>query len=86
MAFSHSVTNFRTENQGVLVCKFAWSVAVVITGATDGIGKAYAIEFAKRGLNLVLISRTAEKLTQVATEIRKSAAARAPVNASCLSP
>ena len=51
---------------------FAWSIDVVITGATDGIGKAYAIEFAKRGLNLVLISRTAEKLTQVAAEIRKS--------------
>ncbi|XP_072372843.1 17-beta-hydroxysteroid dehydrogenase type 3 isoform X2 [Scyliorhinus torazame] len=41
----------------------------VITGATDGIGKAYAHEFAKRGLNIVLISRTKEKLIKVAHEI-----------------
>ncbi|XP_078413114.1 17-beta-hydroxysteroid dehydrogenase type 3 [Cetorhinus maximus] len=41
----------------------------VITGGTDGIGKAYAHEFAKRGLNIVLISRTKEKLTEVADEI-----------------
>ncbi|CAF1272716.1 unnamed protein product [Adineta ricciae] len=42
----------------------------VVTGSTDGIGKAYAIELAKRGLNIVLISRTKEKLEQVAKEIQ----------------
>jgi len=41
----------------------------VITGATDGIGKAYAMEFARRGLNVVLISRTMSKLEQTAKEI-----------------
>jgi 17beta-estradiol 17-dehydrogenase / very-long-chain 3-oxoacyl-CoA reductase len=44
----------------------AWAV---VTGSTDGIGKAYAESFAKRGLNVVLISRTLEKLTTVAKEI-----------------
>lgn len=29
----------------------------VVTGATDGIGKAYAIEFAKKGMNVLIISR-----------------------------
>lgn len=43
----------------------------VVTGATDGIGKAYAQELAKRGLNIVLISRTREKLETVAEEIEK---------------
>lgn len=43
----------------------------VITGATDGIGKAVAAELAKRGLNLVLISRTESKLNAVAEEFRK---------------
>ncbi|XP_072003769.1 17-beta-hydroxysteroid dehydrogenase type 3-like [Engystomops pustulosus] len=43
----------------------------VVTGATDGIGKAYALELAKRGLNVVLISRTLEKLKRVAVEIEK---------------
>ncbi|XP_078069995.1 17-beta-hydroxysteroid dehydrogenase type 3 [Mustelus asterias] len=44
----------------------------VITGGTDGIGKAYAFEFAKRGLNIVLISRTKEKLIKVADEIEQA--------------
>ncbi|XP_075064539.1 very-long-chain 3-oxoacyl-CoA reductase-like [Mixophyes fleayi] len=43
----------------------------VVTGATDGIGKAYARELAKRGLDIVLISRTLDKLQKVATEIEK---------------
>ncbi|XP_060620447.2 very-long-chain 3-oxoacyl-CoA reductase-like [Anolis sagrei] len=45
----------------------AWAV---VTGATDGIGKAYAEELAKRGMKVVLISRSQEKLDRVACEIR----------------
>lgn len=41
----------------------------VVTGATDGIGKAYALALAKQGLSLVLISRTEAKLQAVAAEI-----------------
>uniref|UniRef100_A0A2I3T1Z8 17beta-estradiol 17-dehydrogenase n=1 Tax=Pan troglodytes TaxID=9598 RepID=A0A2I3T1Z8_PANTR len=44
----------------------------VITGAGDGIGKAYSFELAKRGLNVVLISRTLEKLEAIATEIERT--------------
>jgi len=40
----------------------------VITGATDGIGKAVAKQIAKRGINVVLISRSVEKLSAVADE------------------
>ncbi|XP_056425041.1 very-long-chain 3-oxoacyl-CoA reductase-B-like [Hyla sarda] len=43
----------------------------VVTGATDGIGKAYALELARRGFDVVLISRTMEKLQKVANEIGK---------------
>ncbi|XP_073510593.1 very-long-chain 3-oxoacyl-CoA reductase-B-like isoform X1 [Phyllobates terribilis] len=43
----------------------------VVTGATDGIGKAYAEELAKRGFDVVLISRTLEKLKNVAKEIEE---------------
>ncbi|XP_077192751.1 very-long-chain 3-oxoacyl-CoA reductase-like [Paroedura picta] len=43
----------------------------VVTGATAGIGKAYAHELARRGLNVVLISRSMEKLKQVAAEIEE---------------
>ncbi|KAM9348761.1 hydroxysteroid (20-beta) dehydrogenase 2 [Symphorus nematophorus] len=41
----------------------------VVTGATSGIGKAYANELAKRGLDVVLVSRSDIKLQTVAQEI-----------------
>jgi 17beta-estradiol 17-dehydrogenase / very-long-chain 3-oxoacyl-CoA reductase len=44
----------------------------VVTGSTDGIGKAYAEELAKAGLNICLISRSLEKLKTVAKEIETS--------------
>ncbi|XP_004470999.1 17-beta-hydroxysteroid dehydrogenase type 3 [Dasypus novemcinctus] len=44
----------------------------VVTGAGDGIGKAYSFELAKHGLNLVLISRTLEKLQAIAMEIEQT--------------
>eukprot|EP01024_Parvocaulis_polyphysoides_P025503 TRINITY_DN2321_c0_g1_i1.p1 TRINITY_DN2321_c0_g1~~TRINITY_DN2321_c0_g1_i1.p1 ORF type:complete len:321 (+),score=32.54 TRINITY_DN2321_c0_g1_i1:46-963(+) len=43
----------------------------VVTGSTDGIGKAFAFELAKLGMNLCLVSRTEEKLTAVCEEIEK---------------
>lgn len=41
----------------------------VVTGATDGIGKAYAIGLAKCKKNILLISRTESKLQAVQKEI-----------------
>ncbi len=41
----------------------------VVTGATDGIGKAYAMGLAKKGMSIVLISRTESKLKEVKKEI-----------------
>jgi len=41
-----------------------------VTGATDGLGKAYARQLAGRGLDVVLVSRTQEKLDATAEEIR----------------
>ena len=46
--------------------KYGW---VVITGASDGIGKAIAMNLAKRGFKLVLIARNKEKLEDVTKEI-----------------
>lgn len=42
----------------------------VVTGATDGIGFAYCQQFAKRGVNVVLISRTESKLKEKAQELQ----------------
>ncbi|EAT41919.1 AAEL006496-PA [Aedes aegypti] len=44
----------------------AWAV---VTGATDGIGKCYAEELARKGLKVMLISRSESKLIKVADEI-----------------
>jgi len=41
----------------------------VITGATDGIGKAYAMALAKKGMNVLLVSRTEAKLKAVKEDI-----------------
>jgi len=42
----------------------------VITGATDGIGKAYAFELAKQGLSILLVARSEEKLAETAKELK----------------
>lgn len=41
----------------------------VVTGASDGIGKEYALQLAAKGLNVVLVSRTESKLQAIASEI-----------------
>lgn len=47
---------------------------VLITGASSGIGKATAIAFAKAGFDLVLVSRSADKLKTVAETAQSSGA------------
>ncbi|WRX15194.1 Short-chain dehydrogenase/reductase SDR - like 10 [Theobroma cacao] len=42
----------------------------LVTGATDGIGKAFARQLAQQGLNLILVSRNSNKLKTVSNEIR----------------
>lgn len=43
----------------------------VVTGSTDGVGKAYAELLAKKGINIVLISRSKDKLENVSLEIQE---------------
>ncbi|RWW22315.1 hypothetical protein GW17_00013496 [Ensete ventricosum] len=42
----------------------------VVTGSTDGIGRAFALQLARRGLNLVLVGRNPDKLRDVADAVR----------------
>ena len=41
----------------------------VVTGCTGGIGKEYALGLAKKGMNMVLISRSKQKLEELEKEI-----------------
>ena len=44
---------------------------VLITGATDGIGKVTALEIARTGARVVLVGRNEEKGTEVVEELRR---------------
>uniref|UniRef100_UPI0037E917E9 17-beta-hydroxysteroid dehydrogenase type 3 n=1 Tax=Semicossyphus pulcher TaxID=241346 RepID=UPI0037E917E9 len=44
----------------------------VVTGASEGIGRAYAFQLAEQGMNVVILSRTKATLDQVAKEIGDS--------------
>lgn len=52
----------------VAALNFSWFFSVV-TGATGGVGKAFAEELARRGLNIVLLDGDIEKLNEVSAEI-----------------
>ena len=43
---------------------------VIITGASQGIGRAIALEFARRGARLVLVARNQPRLDELAASIR----------------
>ncbi|XP_042432277.1 very-long-chain 3-oxoacyl-CoA reductase-like protein At1g24470 [Zingiber officinale] len=58
----------------------AWAV---VTGASDGIGKAFAAELARRGLHLLLVGRHPAKLADAAFDVA-AAAAHPAVKVDCL--
>lgn len=43
----------------------------IVTGATDGVGRGIAREFANKGINLILISRTTQRLEDLQIELSK---------------
>jgi short-subunit dehydrogenase len=47
--------------------------AAVVTGASSGIGKAIACELHKRGHQVVLVARSADKLSELATDLGERA-------------
>lgn len=57
-------TQCTTERYG----ENSWAV---VTGSTDGIGKACAKHLARQGFNIVLVSRNLEKLNVVAKELQE---------------
>jgi short-subunit dehydrogenase len=67
VASSGRALNGRSRNRGLLRGKVA-----VITGASAGVGRAIAREFARQGAKVALIARTEEALDVAAAEVRSA--------------
>ena len=44
----------------------------IVTGASSGIGRVYALELAKKGMNIIVVARRASKLEELKSEIEKN--------------
>ncbi|CAH0557891.1 unnamed protein product [Brassicogethes aeneus] len=68
---------FIPNEETSLVKKYGqWAL---VTGSTDGVGRAYAFELAERGINVVLVSRNEEKLRNTAGEIERQCSVKTKI-------
>ena len=78
MVRGSGITSRDPENHGPL------SRTVLITGASSGIGEAFAHVFAEEGFDLVLTARRADRLSKVAESIREAHGRRVEIVAADL--
>src|SRR5438876_5702658 len=68
MAHLGSVVRARPDERGTMNLPGA---IVIVTGASSGIGRETALEFARRGANVVVAARREDRLHEVAAKIRR---------------
>ena len=72
---------------GALVLSGRWererslSKVVVVTGASAGVGRATALEFARNGCDVALLARNQERLDRAAEEVRQFGVRALPISA-----
>ena len=69
--FYRGIQTLRSMLPRDLAARYGKGSWVVVTGASDGIGRGFCEEFAKDGFNIVLISRNLQKLNKVSDELKK---------------
>jgi len=77
------------DRQGALRAQLPSPLAghvIVLTGASEGIGRALALELARRGLRLVLAARNLQRLEELARECAAQGSAALPVSTDVLDP
>jgi uncharacterized protein len=75
MSFKSYVSHLLASNPDPL--KNAGQQYALITGSSQGLGRAFAEEFARRGVNLVMVALPGEKLPQIAGAMETLFAVRA---------
>jgi 17beta-estradiol 17-dehydrogenase / very-long-chain 3-oxoacyl-CoA reductase len=64
----------------LLTCK-SHSFLPVVTGASDGIGREFAVQLGLAGFNVLLVARNSKMLNDVAAEIGSSSTYRCRIQA-----
>lgn len=62
-----------------MVSKSLGNKVALVTGASSGIGSAIALEYARRGADLVLAARRADRLDEIASQVRSLGQRALPV-------
>jgi len=69
LSVSSKVLSYAFTTETNLISRYGVDSWALVTGASDGIGKEFALQLARRGFNIVLVARNEEKLSAVRTEI-----------------
>jgi 17beta-estradiol 17-dehydrogenase / very-long-chain 3-oxoacyl-CoA reductase len=69
LAVTGKVTSYLLTTETNLISRYGIDSWALVTGGSDGIGKEFAVQLARRGFNIILVARNEEKMNAVRTEI-----------------
>jgi len=69
LSVTGKIANYLLTTESNLISRYGVDSWALVTGGSDGIGKEFAVQLARRGFNIILVARNEEKLSAVRTEI-----------------